>query len=208
MKKHVWKDKSLGVLLTKLGLTVVGMFVFAVFIMPPMYDLFCDITGLNGKTKGQYTGSVNELGVDTSRKIKVQFIANNNENMPWIFRPIDKVVYVHPGEAKVINYFVRNTTKNNMVGQAVPSLVPYKAASYFHKTECFCFNQQPLVAGESAELGLSFIVDIDIPKQVNTITLSYTLFDITQENQSENGADLKTSLFNNENEFAAYSANL
>ena len=67
-----------------------------------------------------------------------------------------------------------------MIGQAIPSLVPYKAASYFHKTECFCFNSQPLQAGESAELGLSFIVDIDIPKYVKTITLSYTIFDITE----------------------------
>ena len=70
-----------------------------------------------------------------------------------------------------------------MVGQAVPSLVPFKATNYFHKTECFCFNQQPLAAGESAELGLSFIVDRELPRQVNTITLSYTLFDITADQQ-------------------------
>lgn len=183
MIKRFWKDSSTGVLCVKLGATVVMMFVFAVFIMPPLYDLFCDITGLNGKTGSQFTGDVNALGIDTSRTIKVQFIANNNENMPWEFRPTIKTIEVHPGEATVINYFAHNPTSFDMVGQAVPSLVPYKAANYFHKTECFCFNQQPLAAGESAELGLSFIVDIDVPKQVNTITLSYTLFDITEKNE-------------------------
>lgn len=182
MAKGFWKNDSVGLLCAKLGATVVLMFIFAVFIMPPLYDLFCDVTGLNGKTKGQFTGDANELGIDTSRIIKVQFIANNNENMPWDFHPVVKTVKVHPGEATVINYFARNTTSRDMVAQAVPSLVPFKAANYFHKTECFCFNQQPLAAGESTELGLSFIVDIDIPKQVNTITLSYTLFDITQKN--------------------------
>jgi cytochrome c oxidase assembly protein subunit 11 len=188
MIKRFWQNNSTPVLCTKLGVTVVAMFVFAVFIMPPLYDLFCDITGLNGKTGSAYkVENVNELGVDTSRTIKVQFIASNNENMPWEFRPTVKTVEVHPGEPTVIHYFAHNTTTKKMVAQAVPSLVPYKAANYFHKTECFCFNQQPLEAGESAELGLSFIVDLDVPKQLNTITLSYTLFDITEkQNSAEN----------------------
>ncbi len=180
-------------LCVKLGVVVVGMFAFAVFVMPPMYDLFCDITGLNGKTQGQFTGDVNTLGIDTSRTIKIQFVASNNENMPWEFRPVEKTVQVHPGESKVIHYFARNTTSRSMVAQAIPSLVPYKAANYFHKTECFCFNQQPLAAGESAELGLSFIVDIDIPKQVNTITLSYTLFDVTDQHDQKKDTEKSTS---------------
>lgn len=179
--KSLWQNNSTPVLCAKLGVTVVMMFVFAIFIMPPLYDLFCDITGLNGKTGGQYTAeSVNELGVDTSRSIKVQFLANNNENMPWVFKPQISSITVHPGEVAVVNYFAENNTSADMVAQAIPSLVPFKAANYFHKTECFCFNQQPLTAGNSAELGLSFIVDIDVPKHIKTITLSYTLFDITQ----------------------------
>ncbi len=185
MIKNFWKDNSTPVLCVKLGVTVVGMFVFAIFIMPPLYTLFCDITGLNGKTGGKYNieaqKGVDSFGVDTTREIKVQFIATNNETMPWEFKPIDKTVIVHPGEATVIKYYAHNPTDRAMIGQAVPSVVPYKAANYFHKTECFCFNSQPLQAGESAELGLSFIVDIDIPKYVKTITLSYTLFDITGE---------------------------
>jgi len=178
-----YKDNSTPVLCAKLGATVVGMFIFAIFIMPPMYTLFCDITGLNGKTGGQYDATQNNYGVDKSRKIKVQFIANNNEQMPWEFRPIDTSIIVHPGEPAVIKYYAFNPTDKDMTGQAIPSLVPYKAVSYFHKTECFCFNSQPLLAGESAELGLSFIVDVDIPKYVKTITLSYTMFDITEAKQ-------------------------
>ncbi len=179
--KTFFSNNSTSLLCAKLGATVVMMFVFAVFIMPPLYDLFCDVTGLNGKTSGPLsTEQAQSISVDTSRKIKVQFLANNNENMPWVFRPQVQSVTVHPGEPTVIQYFAENNTGSDMVGQAVPSVVPFKAASYFHKAECFCFNQQPLASGENAELGLSFIVDVDVPKHIKTITLSYTLFDITQ----------------------------
>jgi cytochrome c oxidase assembly protein subunit 11 len=182
--KRLWQNNTTPILVTKLGVLVVAMFSFAIFVMPPLYDLFCEVTGLNGKTDGPYVvDTVNEQGIDTSRTIKVQFIATNNENMPWEFRPTVKTVKVHPGETTVINYFAHNPTDRKMTAQAVPSVVPFKAANYFHKTECFCFNQQPLSAGESTELGLSFIVDLDIPKQVNTITLSYTLFDITEQQE-------------------------
>lgn len=183
--KDLWQKNSTPILCAKLGVGAVMMFVFAIFIMPPLYDLFCDITGLNGKTGDAWRGNVNELGVDTSRTVKVQFLATNNENMPWGFHPEIKTITVHPGEPTIVNYIAHNTTEKNMVAQAVPSLVPFKAANYFHKTECFCFNQQPLAAGETTELGLSFIVDIDIPKQIHTITLSYTLFDITQQQKDK-----------------------
>jgi cytochrome c oxidase assembly protein subunit 11 len=196
MIKKFYKNNSTPVLCVKLCATVVGMFVFAIFIMPPMYTLFCDITGLNGKTGGKYDETQNNFGVDTSREIKVQFIANNNEAMPWEFRPIDTSIVVHPGEPAVIKYYAHNPTDKAMTGQAIPSLVPYKAVSYFHKTECFCFNSQPLQAGESAELGLSFIIDIDIPKYVKTITLSYTLFDVTESLQETQTIEKVTQLEN------------
>ena len=160
------------------GVAVV-MFGFAIYVMPPLYDLFCEVTGLNGKTGGRYQATVAE--VDTSRLITVQFIATNNESMPWSFEPGQSSIKVHPGQETEIVYRAANPTGRAMVGQAIPSVVPFKAAEYFHKTECFCFNQQPLTAGESAELPLRFIVDQDIPKQVHTITLSYTLFDVTDK---------------------------
>jgi cytochrome c oxidase assembly protein subunit 11 len=179
--KVFWQNNSTPAICAKLGATVVVMFVFAIFIMPPLYDLFCDVTGLNGKTgEAISVEKANGFGVDTSRTIKVQFLATNNENMPWEFRPQIPSVNVHPGETMVVNYFAANHTAADMVAQAIPSLVPFKAANYFHKTECFCFNQQPLAAGKSAELGLSFIVDVEIPDHIKTITLSYTLFDITE----------------------------
>jgi cytochrome c oxidase assembly protein subunit 11 len=155
------------------------MFVFAIWIMPPLYDVFCEVTGLNGKTGSKYEAEVIE--VDTSRKIKVQFLATNNESMPWSFAPEVTSMDVHPGQEMEIKYLATNSTQRAMTAQAVPSVVPFKAAEYFHKTECFCFNQQLLQAGESAELPLRFIVDQDIPQQVRTITLSYTLFDITNK---------------------------
>ena len=183
--KSRWQHNSTPVLCTKLGVTVVVMFVFAIFIMPPLYDLFCDVTGLNGKTGGAFSvENSTSFGVDTSRTVKVQFLATNNENMPWGFRPEISSVTVHPGEPTVVNYLAENTTDKKMVAQAIPSLVPFKAANYFHKTECFCFNQQPLDAGKSAELGLSFIVDVDLPKHIKTITLSYTLFDVTNTQET------------------------
>ncbi len=175
--KWLFPNNPTAALSTKLGVGAVGMFVFAIWIMPPLYDAFCEITGLNGKTGGRYEATAS--GVDTSRTIKVQFVSTNNEGMPWEFKPSVHSVTVHPGEQKRIDYLARNPTERDMIGQAIPSLVPFKATSYFHKTECFCFEQQPLAGGESAELPMFFIVDRDIPKHINTITLSYTLFDVT-----------------------------
>lgn len=162
----------------KLGVWAVGMFAFALWVMPPLYDVFCDITGLNGKTGGRYEAV--DARVNTERWVNVQFVATNNAGMAWEFGPSVRSVKVHPGEQVRIDYRAYNPTENFMVGQAVPSITPFKAANYFHKTECFCFEQQPLEAGSDAGLPLFFIVDQDIPEDVHTITLSYTLFDVTE----------------------------
>ena len=157
--------------------TVVAMFLFAIFVMPPLYDAFCEITGIGGKTGGPYVAETS--GIDESRTVRVQFVATNNGDMPWDFAPGIFEVTVHPGEPTPVHFIARNTTDRDMVSQAIPSVVPNSAAQYFHKTECFCFNQQPLAAGEEAELPLVFIVDRDLPSAIHTITLSYTLFDVT-----------------------------
>ncbi len=161
----------------KLLIGAVGMFIFAVFVLPPIYDVFCEITGLGGKTGGRY--EVVDAGVDNSRTVKVQFVTTNNGAMPWEFSPLVYQVEVHPGEATEAMFFAKNRTSKDMVAQAIPSITPLNAAAFFHKTECFCFNQQPLAAGAEAELPLVFIVDRDLPRAIKTITLSYTLFDIT-----------------------------
>lgn len=170
------------VALKLMGLAV-GMLGFALFVMPPLYNAFCEITGLNGKTGEKYEAV--PAAVDTDRLVKVQFVASNNENMPWGFKPSVATLKVHPGEAMDTVFLAHNPTGQDMVGQAIPSLVPFETAQYFHKTECFCFNQQALKAGESAELPLRFIVDPDLPRGINTITLSYTLFDVTERVKPE-----------------------
>lgn len=145
--------------------------------MVPLYNLFCEVAGINGKTRGK--SDAVEVKVDTSRTVEVSFVSINNESMPWEFKPTEQKLLVHPGQAVTTNFYVKNPNAYIMVGQAIPSMVPHNATDYFHKTECFCFNQQVLAPHEDAELGLQFIVDQDIPRAVNSIILSYTLFDVT-----------------------------
>lgn len=172
--------KTTRTTVVKLTVIAVAMFVAVFVVMPPLYSLLCEITGLR-KVGGAYEAE--DIRVDSSREITVRFVATQNEAMPWDFKPTEFKVKVNPGEKKVITYFARNNTERAMVAQAVPSISPYNAVNYFHKIECFCFNRQPLAAGESAELGLQFFVDQDLPEKVTTITLSYTLFDITDQAQ-------------------------
>ena len=164
-------------LTARLLLVVAGMFCFG-FALVPLYDLFCDVTGLNGKTNADAFVPATEL-VDKSREVTVQFIATNNEGMPWEFRPKVFKLKVHPGEEIRTSFYAKNPRSENMVAQAIPSVSPGKAAAYFHKTECFCFNRQELAGGNAVDMPLSFIVDRDLPSDVKTITLSYALFDVT-----------------------------
>ena len=142
----------------------------------PLYDVLCDALGINGKTSGEAYTSV-QAGVDESRTITIQFVATNNEGMPWEFHPDANIMKVHPGAVNDTVFYARNPLPEAMVAQAIPSVSPAKAAEYFHKTECFCFNQQPLDGRSDAEMPLQFIVDPDLPDYVDTITLQYTFFD-------------------------------
>ncbi|PTC00221.1 cytochrome c oxidase assembly protein [Thalassospira xiamenensis] len=161
----------------RLLVTVACMFAFG-FALVPLYDVFCDITGFNGRTKNEQAAvSVGEI--DKSRTVRVQFITRNNKGMPWDFGPEVKEVRVHPGETKVVNFLAKNRTSNNMVAQAIPSVAPGEAALYLNKTECFCFNQQPLLAGADTAMPMQFYLDPDIPEHITTLTLSYTLYDMT-----------------------------
>jgi len=164
----------------KIALVAIAMFGFG-YLLVPLYDVFCEITGLNGKT-----GRIDEAEIaaryqpDMTRLVTVQFIANNNLGMPWEFGPGVESMQVHPGKVYATSFKARNPTGHDMVGQAVPSVAPTKASRYFNKTECFCFNQQPLAAGESKDMPLRFIVDPNLPGDVQTLTLAYTVFDVTQ----------------------------
>ena len=105
--------------------------------------------------------------------------------MPWEFRAPVESVRVHPGESKRVAFHARNGTDRDMVAQAIPSVTPTSAAKYLQKTECFCFNRQPLQAGETAEMPVVFFVDPELPAAITTITLSYTLFDVTDRQAAE-----------------------
>ncbi|WP_448547015.1 cytochrome c oxidase assembly protein [Thalassotalea fusca] len=166
----------------KLVLVVFAMFGFG-FALVPLYDVFCDITGLNGKTANT-AAAVNEDGIDTSRTITVQFLSRTAKGIPWQFEPMMNEIKVHPGEMKLVKFYAKNESTRDIIGQAVPSVSPGRAALYFQKTECFCFNQQPLKASEDIEMALQFYVDPELPDDVSTLTLSYTLYDITGKVES------------------------
>ena len=162
----------------KLAVVAVFMFAFVFVVMVPLYNVLCDALGINGKTSGQAYTAV-QAGVDESRTVTIQFVATNNEGMPWEFAPTATVMRVNPGAVNDTVFFARNPMPRAMVAQAIPSVSPARAAEYFHKTECFCFNQQPLDGKASDEMPLQFIVDQDLPRDIKTITLSYTIFDVT-----------------------------
>lgn len=164
-------------LVTKLLLVTVLMFGFG-FALVPLYDVFCEITGINGKTSNVPATALVD-GVDTSREITIEFLARPNKDMPWIFKPEIRRLTVHPGEVHVMNYFAENPTAQMIVGQAVPSVSPGQAALYLHKIECFCFTQQQLAAGRNMLMPVQFYVDPALPAQFSTITLNYTLYDVT-----------------------------
>ncbi len=154
-----------------------AMFGF-VFSLVPLYNVFCEVTGLNGKP-GRMSEREAALAqpVDTTRTVTVEFIANVNENLPWEFRPKVVRMQVHPGQFHDAAYIARNLTDRDMTGQAVPSVTPNVAAAHFNKVECFCFTEQRFKAGEGREMGLRFMVDPRLPRDITTVTLSYTFFD-------------------------------
>ncbi|MBZ2188606.1 cytochrome c oxidase assembly protein [Alcanivorax sp. JB21] len=164
----------------KLLVVCVCMFGFA-YALVPLYDVICEALGINGRTNSVAIVDVPEdMTKDEDRTVLVQFVTRAAKDMPWDFEPMERSVRVHPGEIKAVNFRVRNRTGEDMVGQAIPSLVPGQAASHFKKTQCFCFDQQPLMANGEEVMPMIFYLDPAIPKSVNTITLSYTLYDITE----------------------------
>jgi cytochrome c oxidase assembly protein subunit 11 len=164
---------------TKLVVVAVAMFAFVFVVMVPLYNVLCDALGINGKTSGQAYTSVPAV-VDESRTVTIQFVATNNEGMPWEFGPSTTAMKVHPGAVNDTVFHARNPMPQAMVAQAIPSVSPARAAEFFHKTECFCFNQQPLDGKTAADMPLQFIIDQDLPRDIKTITLSYTIFDVTE----------------------------
>lgn len=172
-RKHLYTAAKLCVL-------VVGMFGFG-YLMVPIYDVLCDITGLNGKPSMEAAESpAAELAEQEVREITVEFVSVINSGAAWTFRPAERTMKVVPGKSYQTNYQVTNLSQRAAVGQAVPSVAPSSAAKYFNKIECFCFNRQDFEAGATKDLPLVFFVEPDLPRSIDTITLSYTYFDIDE----------------------------
>jgi len=176
-------------LIKRLLAIVGGMFIFA-FALIPLYNVFCDITGINGKTGGQ--ALYQNVDIDKSRVVTVEFLININRGMPWKFESQVKMIDVHPGELNEVIFYAKNNSKFDIVGQSVPSVAPGEAALYLNKTECFCFDQQKLMAGEDIEMPMKFYIDADIPEDITRLTLSYQLFNITDSVNANNSASVAT----------------
>jgi cytochrome c oxidase assembly protein subunit 11 len=169
-------------LLIRLGAVVVGMFVFAVFLMPPIYDVFCELTGLNGK--GASKAAVASSTIDEDRTLKMEFLVATDKALPWDFSYETPVVQVHPGAITKTMFFVKNRDNRAITGRAVPSVSPNEAARYVKKTECFCFREQRLEAGEEKAMPMIFYIDPAIPKHITTVTLSYKFYNLTDQAQT------------------------
>jgi len=156
---------------------VLGMYAFG-YALVPLYNVLCKSLGINGKTGG-YAALSHGL-VDKSRIITVQFMTVRNSSMPWEFRPKQRTVRLHPGENKRTAFYAHNTTNQNMTVQAIPSVSPGIAAKYLKKTECFCFTRQTMLAHQAMDWPILFHIDKHLPKNIHTITLAYTLFDLSK----------------------------
>lgn len=158
----------------KMVVVVIAMFGFG-YALVPLYDVFCDVFDLNGKPSNEVAEAPPE--VDSTREVKVQFVTTLNSSLAWDFEPEVPMVSLHPGEMKTVMFKVHNRSGRDMVGQAVPSVAPSRAADHFKKTECFCFTQQKLAADEVKDMPVRFYLDPALPGNVHEVTLSYTFFD-------------------------------
>jgi len=164
----------------KLAVVAAGMFAFGYGLIP-LYKHICEITGINILALGEKqvpgtSRAVANSQVDTSRTITVEFDANARG--PWEFKPAMASIQVHPGQLATVVYEFQNVQNRRMAAQAIPSYAPRQASSHFNKLECFCFTQYTLEPGEKKQWPVAFVIDPKLPKDVTTITLSYTFFEV------------------------------
>ncbi len=169
-------------LVGKLALIVALMFGFG-YALVPLYRAICDALGINVLSVSEIqtsaigkTGAAPNTQVDRTRTITVEFDANARG--PWHFKPARNSIQVHPGELATVMYEFRNMQDRTMAAQAIPSYAPKQASPHFNKLECFCFNEYTLAPGESKQWPVAFVIDPRLPKDVTTITLSYTFFEV------------------------------
>ncbi len=177
MRLQLENSKMVG----KLAVIVLGMFCFG-YALVPIYRAICEMTGINILALGDrlIPGATTRLPantqVDLTRTITVEFDANARG--PWHFKPALNTLQVHPGELMTVMYEFQNVQNRTMSAQAIPSYAPAQAGPYFNKLECFCFSQYTLAPGEKKQWPVAFIIDPKLSKDVTTITLSYTFFEV------------------------------
>ena len=168
-------------MVSKLGVIVIGMFAFG-YALVPIYKAICEMTGINVLALGdrQIPGVTSNLPantqVDRARTVTVEFDANSRG--VWHFKPAQSSVQVHPGELTTVMYEFQNVQNRTISAQAIPSYAPAQAGAYFNKLECFCFAQYTLAPGEKKQWPVAFVIDPKLSKDVATITLSYTFFEV------------------------------
>ena len=174
--------KTTKTLVRNLIIIVFIMFGFT-FALIPLYNVFCQVTGLNGKVDLKKTETLSRYKIVNKdinqRRVIVEFDTNRNQQLNCEFTPQHTALQVVPGELTHTSYHVKNLTHQKMTIQAIPSISPGHVAKHLKKLECFCFNQQTLEPGESMELPLRFWLEPEIPEDIHRLTLSYTLFDVT-----------------------------
>ncbi len=162
-------------LLRKLLVVSIAMFGFG-FALVPLYEKICQVTGIRSLLRPDHVVA-NNTQVDRSRQVTIEFDSNTHK-LPWTFKPITSHIDVHPGELTQVVYEVRNNQDRAITGQAIPSYGPQLAAQFFKKVECFCFDKHTLGPGEVRQMQVVFVVDAALPKNINTITLSFTFFEV------------------------------
>jgi len=161
----------------KLLLVALGMFGFG-FLMWPIYNVFCDITGLGGRgVKVAVEGTSDEV---SDRVVKIRFDATVNSALAWELQPSEPTASVQLGEMRETTYLAMNDSAQTVSGQAIYTVTPPEASLYFVKTECFCFTRQTLAANESREMPVRFYIKPDLPEHIRELTLSYTFFKIEE----------------------------
>jgi cytochrome c oxidase assembly protein subunit 11 len=184
-------------MLRKLAVVTVVMFAFG-YALVPVYKSICEMTGLNVLALGEQVLSGKKVAVpantqvDTSRTITVEFDANSRG--PWDFKPAQRSLQVHPGEMTTVMYEFQNIQNRRMSAQAIPSYAPQQAAAHFNKLECFCFNQYTLEPGEKKSWPVVFVIDPKLSKDVTTITLSYTFFEVGGKTPAAPVASVQTPM--------------
>jgi len=163
----------------RLGAATLGMFGFG-FALVPLYGALCDLTGFNGTAPNMLAPSDVVENPQLARTVSVEFMTTVNGGRPWKFAAQQSRLQVHPGQLYTVEFVAQNTQDHAVVARAVPSVAPWNAAAHLKKTECFCFREQPFAAGEEKRMPVRFMLDPALPAEVDTVTLSYTFFDVTE----------------------------